>query len=694
MRYDDDRIEKLERLVEDLAERVSRLESARAAEPPRLTAPPAPPPPSPPSTEAEGGWKPWVWPDEKGQPARERVASAPRPGLDFEDILGRRVLAWVGSVAVVLGVAFFFAMAVRRGWIDETTRVVLAYFGSTALLAIGLYLYERQGRTQAALATVATAIAALYASTTAATALYEVVEPAIGLGIAGLIGAAATAIAVRWNSPIVGGVGIVGALLAPVLVDAGTSGVALAFMAIALVAATAVLVWRRWDWLAIAAFVVSAPQLISWVVAHHDDALVLTLVVTALFWAVYVVAAAGYELRVPSERLRFSSASLLLTNALLVTGMGWAVLEAREHGDAGTSWVIGAAVVHVVLGSLSLRGRISREIALLSLAIGVGLTAIAVALALDGPAVVAAWSVEAVVLTWLGRRLGVARAYIASGVFLLLALVHTLVVDAHPGHLVDTDWRAIVAVALVACASFASARLYAGRWREPRVLADALGVAAVAYLVPIALEDVAVVVAWAALGVALALLGPRGYVGELGVAAPAFVALAALHTLVLEAPPDALRGGVDSLPSAALAILAVGAAALACARLVDWPREVERSLEVVGAGAAVYLPSVAIVDVTATGGPLEPGQTPQVLLSAFWSVTGVAALVYGLMRDDRRFRIGGLTLLGIAVAKVYLYDLGALDEIYRVLSFIALGLLLLAGAFAYQRIRHTVEERE
>ena len=75
------------------------------------------------------------------------------------------------------------------------------------------------------------------------------------------------------------------------------------------------------------------------------------------------------------------------------------------------------------------------------------------------------------------------------------------------------------------------------------------------------------------------------------------------------------------------------------------------------------------------------------LLSAFWSATGLAAVVYGLVRDDKRLRLGGLALLGLAAAKVIVYDLKELDEIYRVLSFVALGLLLLAGAFAYQRIR-------
>jgi uncharacterized membrane protein len=39
------------------------------------------------------------------------------------------------------------------------------------------------------------------------------------------------------------------------------------------------------------------------------------------------------------------------------------------------------------------------------------------------------------------------------------------------------------------------------------------------------------------------------------------------------------------------------------------------------------------------------------------------------------------------VAKVFLYDLSTLTSIYRVASFLVLGALLLAGAFAYQRLR-------
>ena len=132
-----------------------------------------------------------------------------------------------------------------------------------------------------------------------------------------------------------------GALLAPALVDAGTSGVTLAFMAIALVASTGVLLWQRWDWLAAASFLVSAPQLGIWIADTYKEHLGRTLVVLALFWLIYVAAAIGYELRVPVPTLRASSASLLLADAVLIAGAGYLVLHARHHADLGTAWVIG-----------------------------------------------------------------------------------------------------------------------------------------------------------------------------------------------------------------------------------------------------------------------------------------------------------------------------------------------------------------
>ena len=56
----------------------------------------------------------------------------------------------------------------------------------------------------------------------------------LGLVIAGAVGALALVTAVRWDSQEIAGIGIVGALLALVLVGCGTSTSSLVFMTIAL----------------------------------------------------------------------------------------------------------------------------------------------------------------------------------------------------------------------------------------------------------------------------------------------------------------------------------------------------------------------------------------------------------------------------------------------------------------------------
>lgn len=516
--------------------------------------------------------------------APPRVPGPERTPVDLEELLGGRVLAWVGGLAVFVAAIFFLVMAVRNGWIDEATRVVLAFAGSTALLAVGLWLYERKGQTQAAVAAVASAIAALYASDTTATAVYGLVSSPVGLVLAALIGIAATAIAVRWNSIIVAAIGIVGALLAPVLVDAGASVASLAFMVIALCSAVGVLIWRKWSWLAVVAYVVSLPQAADWIDGRRNAGHIgLALGVTGAFWALYVVAALGYELRVPTQTLRISAASLLFANAAVTAGAGWGMLHDEGNGIGATAWVLAVAAGHVALAVASLRGRVSREVGALLAAVGAALAAVGLALALDGPALVAAWSAEAILMSWVRLRTGDERAYYGSAIFL---------------------------------------------------------------------------------------------------------ALAAGHALVFEARPDALAYGLESVPRAVVAIVLVLVALGLIWRMLPVEKRAEAASMLVGVAAVlgVYLASLLVVDV-AGAHPHHTTQTSQLALSAFWAVLGFGSLVAGLVRELKPLRLTGLGLLALAVGKVFIVDLAQLESIWRVASFLALGLLLLAGAFAYQRLR-------
>jgi len=201
----------------------------------------------------------------------------------------------------------------------------------------------------------------------------------------------------------------------------------------------------------------------------------------------------------------------------------------------------------------------------------------------------------------------------------------------------------------------------------------------------LALDGPALVVGWSAEAAILAWVAGRTGERRALVFSGAFLVLAALHTLVEEAPPEALIEGVPNLGEALVAVVSVGLAALVMGLLVD-RLDLWMLFFAVAAVAFVYAASLAIVDVI-QGDDVERSQTAQVALSAFWSSVGLTAIVIGLIRDIRELRWGGLVLLGIGVVKVFAYDLAELDQLYRVLSFIAVGILLLIGAYAYQRVR-------
>ena len=53
------------------------------------------------------------------KPVRERRE------IDWAALFGAKALAWAGGAVTLLGIVFFFVLAVNRGWIGPVTRVTL-----------------------------------------------------------------------------------------------------------------------------------------------------------------------------------------------------------------------------------------------------------------------------------------------------------------------------------------------------------------------------------------------------------------------------------------------------------------------------------------------------------------------------------------------------------------------------------------
>src|SRR5215203_1770701 len=157
----------------------------RAFPPPPAALPPAafpPPPDAPPS------------------PAAPLPASPPPQPFDLSFLFGASALAWTGGAVTLLGIVFFFVLAVDRGWIGPIARVSLGAAASSIVFGAGLWLRRRFGESYASLS-------AAYATLLAATALYDLLPAPAALVAAGAIAAAGGVLALAWDAETVAGIG-------------------------------------------------------------------------------------------------------------------------------------------------------------------------------------------------------------------------------------------------------------------------------------------------------------------------------------------------------------------------------------------------------------------------------------------------------------------------------------------------------
>ncbi len=150
-------------------------------------------------------------------------------------------------------------------------------------------------------------------------------------------------------------------------------------------------------------------------------------------------------------------------------------------------------------------------------------------------------------------------------------------------------------------------------------------------------------------------------------------------------------GGIPLLNLLGLAYLlpALLAAVLAAGRfeLPDRAREALR----IGAGVLVFVYLTLETRRSFQGGMIalgseRPASSAEVYAySAVWIVYALALLAVGILRNSSVLRYASLTVLIVTVAKVFLYDMSDLTGLYRVASFLGLGLVLIGIGYIYRR---------
>ena len=77
-------------------------------------------------------------------------------------------------------------------------------------------------------------------------------------------------------------------------------------------------------------------------------------------------------------------------------------------------------------------------------------------------------------------------------------------------------------------------------------------------------------------------------------------------------------------------------------------------------------------------------------LTPAWALLALAVFVAGLVLRERVYRLGGFVLLALAVGRIFIVDVWQLETLYRILSFLVLGGVLLLLGYLYNRFADTI----
>jgi uncharacterized membrane protein len=76
----------------------------------------------------------------------------------------------------------------------------------------------------------------------------------------------------------------------------------------------------------------------------------------------------------------------------------------------------------------------------------------------------------------------------------------------------------------------------------------------------------------------------------------------------------------------------------------------------------------------------------QYTYSITWLAFGVVLLGIGIVANSQRARLASAVVIALTIVKAFVIDMSTLTGVYRALSFMCLGLVLVAIGWLYQRI--------
>jgi len=657
------------------------------------------PPPVPPSPDAGGrGWR------------------------NLEETLGRKWTVWAGALILLVGVAFFIKYSFDQGWVNPAMRVGSGIVAGLVMTGLGAQFHRRQMRPLGQ-GIMGGGLGLLYLSLYGGYAFYdELIPMAWAFGGMAFTTALGVVLAVVCDAQPICALAAIGGFLTPMLLSTGADARDTLFTYVMVLDLGVLIVawFKRWRFFDSIAFAGTAILFAAWAARFcHAPAPWPAVVWLAAFYAVFLLLPFTFHLR---RRQPFTVGAFVQA---LVCAVYFLAMAAALAGGRHTNLALAtcaAAAAYAVLGLVA-RLRIPQDTigpkGFATLSMVFAALAPAIAWKLYGPTL--SWAAEAVALVALGCHYR-SRLLRAGGNVLLalagfrLAICHDSLPRVDFVFLGTREsgilWAVVLAGAVVA--------LIHHRFRDQASPAERGVKIAIALLTGLAAivglhrelwrwrefaGDAAsarwlVTLLWTAGAAAYVAAGLwlRCAASRVAALAALFVALT-LAAVSYDAPWPA--GSLPALNPRFLSVLASVAVTFATGwALIRFKgacgKDAEAGPAMHGVGVFALFLLLSAEAGAACGGLVPDGRSrawlTQMVLSLTWAVYASALLGFGFWRRLRPVRFAGLAVFALAALKVVLVDMANARQLYRIASFIALGLLMIAASYAYHRMEKLLDK--
>lgn len=668
-------------------------------------------------------------------------------GVSAEFAIASQWLLRIGIVILVVGIGFFLKYTIDKGILGPTARVVLTSIAGFSMLITGTQLLGRRYHILGQ-GLMGGGFAALYFAVFAAHQFFGMLEATPAFVLMGCITALAGGVSVRFNSMLVAVLGIIGGYGTPIVLESQVVAfpALLGYMLVLGCGILAIAIYKNWPLLNYLSFVANYGLLLlalrAYDVSHFAEVYPFLVGFFVLFTTM-----AFLHRQVRSENTNLLDILSLLLNTAIFFGLSYRLIDEAY----GRTWISAATIGLTVYFAIHFfatlqRKFVDRNLLVVFLGLASCFLSTTMPLVLSREWITASWSLQALALLWMAlhMRSGVVRSI--SYVLFALVLARFAILDLHRTFFsagwattASLPWETYLTLLLSRAISFGvpiASLALAYRWvvklpsssgeagsqditppLEQRLLfgladhwimnwlltgALATGIVylhievskSVGYAYPAATNAMLTLLWLGFCGILAGLWIQRrsDFLLMLTVVATSIVIGKILFFDVAmgwELTPQYLYAGEYSFRDALMRLIdfaaLIGFATTMIALLANRQApQLARPFFIIAALAALFV--YTTLEVNSYLFHFYPGFRYGGI-SILWALFGLTFLVRGIARDNRAIRYVGLALFAVVSVKVFFVDLRNLDPIYRIIAFVILGLMLLAGSFLYLKHR-------